>query len=61
MNPQQMYVACTDALGAFVRGAGFTDVVIGLSGGMDSTLVAVMAADVWCASWRFRTPTAGSC
>ena len=43
MNPQQMYVACTDALGAFVRGAGFTDVVIGLSGGMDSTLVAVMA------------------
>ena len=45
MNPQQMYEACTDALGAFVRGAGFTDVVIGLSGGMDSTLVAVMAAD----------------
>ena len=34
MNPQQMYVACTDALGAFVRGAGFTDVVIGLSGGV---------------------------
>lgn len=45
MNPHQMYEACTDALGAFVRGAGFTDVVIGLSGGMDSTLVAVMAAD----------------
>lgn len=133
MNPQQMYEACTDALGAFVRSAGFTDVVIGLSGGMDSTLVAVMAADalgadhvhgvmlpgpyssessiddaealalasasptsrcpsaspsrpsrrcspalaagrspglpaentqaaaVWCASWRSRTPTAGSC
>ena len=37
--------ACTDALGAFVRSAGFTDVVIGLSGGMDSTLVAVMAHD----------------
>ena len=45
MNPQQMYTACTDALGAFVRSAGFTDVVIGLSGGMDSTLVAVMAHD----------------
>ena len=45
MNPQQMYEACTDALGAFVRSAGFTDVVIGLSGGMDSTLVAVMAHD----------------
>ena len=25
MNPQQMYEACTDALGAFVRSAGFTD------------------------------------
>ena len=45
MNPQQMYEACTAALGAFVRSAGFTDVVIGLSGGMDSTLVAVMAHD----------------
>lgn len=45
MNPQQMYEACTDALGAFVRSAGFTDVVIGLSGGVDSTLVAVMAHD----------------
>lgn len=45
MNLQQMYGACTKALGAFVRDAGFADVVIGLSGGMDSTLVAVMAAD----------------
>ncbi len=34
MNLQQMYAACTKALGAFVRDAGFTDVVIGLSGGM---------------------------
>ena len=40
-----MYDACTAALGDFVRGAGFTDVVIGLSGGMDSSLVAVMAVD----------------
>ena len=45
MEPLEMYDACTAALGDFVRGAGFTDVVIGLSGGMDSSLVAVMAAD----------------
>ena len=57
MNPQQMYEACTDALGAFVRSAGFTDVVIGLSGGMDSTLVAVMAAR---RAWKPTTST-GSC
>lgn len=45
MEPLKMYDACTDALGAFVRDVGFTDVVIGLSGGMDSSLVAVMAVD----------------
>lgn len=45
MNAIEMYDACTAALGAFVRGAGFTDVVIGLSGGMDSSLVAAMAVD----------------
>ncbi|MEY8314353.1 NAD(+) synthase [Adlercreutzia muris] len=45
MEPLEMYDACTAALGDFVRGAGFTDVVIGLSGGMDSSLVAVMAVD----------------
>lgn len=47
MEPLAMYDACTDALGAFVRDAGFADVVIGLSGGMDSSLVAVMAADAF--------------
>ena len=45
MEAIEMYDACTEALGAFVRDAGFTEVVIGLSGGMDSSLVAVMAAD----------------
>ena len=45
MEPLEMFDACTAALGAFVRDAGFSDVVIGLSGGMDSSLVAVMAAD----------------
>ena len=45
MEPLEMYDACTAALGSFVREAGFTDVVIGLSGGMDSSLVAAMAVD----------------
>lgn len=45
MEPMTMYDACVEALEAFVRGAGFTDVVIGLSGGMDSSLVAAMAVD----------------
>lgn len=42
---QVMYEACARALRDFVRGAGFTDVVIGLSGGIDSAVVAVMAVD----------------
>lgn len=45
MEPLEMYDACTAALGSFVLDAGFSEVVIGLSGGMDSSLVAVMAAD----------------
>lgn len=42
---QVMYEACVDALRDFVRGAGFSDVVIGLSGGIDSAVVAAMAVD----------------
>lgn len=42
---QVMYEACACALRDFVRGAGFSDVVIGLSGGIDSAVVAVMAVD----------------
>lgn len=45
MEPREKYAACVEATRAFVQGAGFTDVVIGLSGGMDSSLVAVMAVD----------------
>lgn len=45
MEPMLMYNACVEALAEYVRKARFTDVVIGLSGGMDSSLVAVMAAD----------------
>ena len=36
---------CASARGDYVRKNGFTDVVIGLSGGIDSAVVAVVAAD----------------
>lgn len=47
MQPQQMYETCVAALRDYVSGAGFTDVVIGLSGGIDSSVVAVMAVDAF--------------
>ena len=45
MDLAKTYQVCVDALHKFVTDLGFTDVVIGLSGGMDSSLVAVMAVD----------------
>lgn len=45
MEPEKIYEHCVDSLARFVHGAGFEDVVIGLSGGIDSSLVAVMAVD----------------
>lgn len=50
MAPREMYGTCVDALRDFVGAAGFTDVVIGLSGGIDSAVVAVMAVDALGAS-----------
>lgn len=50
MSPSEMYATCVDALSDFVRKAGFSDVVIGLSGGIDSAVVAVMAVDALGAS-----------
>lgn len=47
MQPQQMYQVCVDALRDYVHAAGFQDVVIGLSGGIDSSVVAVMAVDAF--------------
>lgn len=47
MQPGEQYEACVKALQAYVEGAGFTDVVLGLSGGMDSSLVAVMCVDAF--------------
>ena len=47
LSVQQKYEACVEALREFVRGAGFSDVVIGLSGGIDSAVVAAMAVDAF--------------
>jgi NAD+ synthase (glutamine-hydrolysing) len=41
----EIYAALVTALGDYVRKNGFTEVVIGLSGGIDSALTAVIAAD----------------
>lgn len=47
MDAAHIYRQCVDALKNFVMDLGFSDVVIGLSGGMDSSLVAVMAVDAF--------------
>lgn len=41
------YTWCVDALREYATSAGFTDVVIGLSGGLDSSVVAAMACDAF--------------
>ena len=47
MRANDMYKACADALRAYAEGAGFTDMVVGLSGGIDSSVIAVLCADVF--------------
>lgn len=47
MRPEEKYHACVDAVRAYVEQAGFTDVVIGLSGGIDSALVATLCVDAF--------------
>ncbi len=47
MQTEQQYYACVDALKAYADNAGFTEVVLGLSGGIDSSLVAVMCVDAF--------------
>jgi len=44
-GPEEVYRALVLGLGDYVRKNGFRDVVVGLSGGIDSSLVAVLAAD----------------
>lgn len=45
INIADAYKKCIDGIAEFVHGAGFKEVVIGLSGGIDSSLVAVLAVD----------------
>lgn len=45
MDSQVKYLVCVADLKSFVEQANATDVVIGLSGGIDSSLVAAMAVD----------------
>lgn len=47
MDVSQKYRACADALAAYAKEAGFTEALVGLSGGIDSSLTAVMCADVF--------------
>ena len=47
MDTSERYRLCVEALRGFAEGAGFSDAVIGLSGGMDSSIVAVMCADAF--------------
>ena len=47
---EEVYGALTLGLGDYVRKNGFSDVVLGLSGGIDSALTAVVAADALGAS-----------
>jgi NAD+ synthase (glutamine-hydrolysing) len=44
-QPEEVYRALVVGLGDYVRKNGFSDVVIGLSGGIDSALTAVIAVD----------------
>ena len=47
MEISEKYAACVSGLRVFADSAGFTDVVIGLSGGIDSSVVACMCVDVF--------------
>ncbi len=44
-DPSVLYDAVTAATSQFITDAGFSDVLIGLSGGIDSSLVATIAVD----------------
>lgn len=43
----EIYSALVTGLGAYARATGFTEVTLGLSGGIDSALVATIAADTF--------------
>ncbi len=45
MEAQEKYLVCMEATREFMAASGLTDVVIGLSGGIDSSVVAAFAVD----------------
>ncbi|MDO4442860.1 MAG: NAD(+) synthase [Slackia sp.] len=47
MDRAEKYRACVEGLAKFARGIGMSDVVIGLSGGIDSSLAACMCVDAF--------------
>ncbi len=47
VDMEAKYRACVDGLASFARGIGMTDAVLGLSGGIDSSLVACMCVDAF--------------
>lgn len=47
MDIKQKYEICVSSLKDYVESAGFTDVVIGLSGGIDSSVVAALCVDAF--------------
>lgn len=47
MQPQEKYEICVQALKEYVENAGFSDVVIGISGGIDSSVCATMCVDAF--------------
>lgn len=46
-NTEQLYQQCVEGLRSFTHSIGYEQVVIGLSGGIDSALVAVMCVDAF--------------
>ncbi|MDO4182913.1 MAG: NAD(+) synthase [Coriobacteriia bacterium] len=47
MEVDQKYQVCVDGLREYAQNAGFTEAVVGLSGGIDSSVIAVMCAQVF--------------
>lgn len=47
MTPEEQYQTCVGGLREFAASIGTTDVVLGLSGGIDSSLVACMCVDAF--------------
>ena len=50
MQASEKYQACLGGLKSFAENAGFTDMLVGLSGGLDSSVVAALCVDAFGAS-----------